>query len=148
MNARRIVIVGRLDRRLLGCALGAMLALGPAMASAQGNNRDPCNSNVHQQPIPNCQNQVQVPLHYSGQTGSEYLFYCMIDHKYFYHLDGAWSIDNSNAAPQHGFTGYENPRGEAGTTNEMDGTFFNWSDSANDLIVTLACSDTPQPPSD
>ena len=142
MDARRIVIVGRFGRRWLWCALGAMLALGTGTASAQGSGRDPC-SNAHPFPIPNCQNQVQAPVHFNGLQTQGWAFYCGGDHPYFYIADGGWSIDNSFTSG-NGFTGIENILAEANAN--LDATFTNWSFEGNDLIVTLACSDTSQVP--
>ena len=75
MDARRIVIIGRFGRRWLWCALGAMLALGPGAASAQGSGRDPC-GNAHPFPIPNCQNQVQAPVSFNALQTQGWAFYC------------------------------------------------------------------------
>ena len=140
MDARRIVIVGRFGRRLLWCALGATLALGPGAAAAQGSGQDPC-SNAHPSPIPDCRNQVKAPVHFSFLETKGWAFYCTGDHPYFSPIDGAWSIDNSNVSGS-GFSGIENPAAETDSTSKMDATFTNWSLVDNDLIVTLACSDT------
>jgi hypothetical protein len=140
MDVQGIVIVGRFGRRWLWCALGAMLALGPGTASAQGSGQDPC-SNAHPSPIPNCQNQVQAPVSYNGLETKGWAFYCGGDRPYFSPIDGAWSIDNSIVSGS-GFTGIENPAAETDSLSKMDATFTNWSVDQNNLIVTLACSDT------
>jgi hypothetical protein len=123
-----------------------MLALGAGAASAQGSGRDPCNSNSHWIMISDCQNQVQAPVSFNGLQTQGWAFYCGGDHPYFYAIDGAWSIDNSNVSGS-GFSGIENPSQEgtgtsSGASNKMDANFTNWALEQNDLVVTLACSDT------
>jgi hypothetical protein len=65
MDGQRFII--RLGRRQLWCALGALLALSPGTASAQGlPGEDPCTGNSHPSPIPNCQNQVSLPITFNA----------------------------------------------------------------------------------
>ena len=98
MDARRLVIVGRFGRRWLWCALGAMLALGPGVASAQ-SQLDACTQTsfgVVIVAVPNCQSQLQAPISYSAWQTQGWAYYCTGDHPYFYHSNGSWVVDNSN----------------------------------------------------
>ena len=157
MDARRIVIVGRFGRRLLWCALGATLALGPGAASAQGSlpGEDPCNGNHHPQPIPNCQNQVSGPVTFNAGQQATIAYFCggrdrTGDHLYFYPSDNGWAMDNDPVSEQACFQGTENPavENDGGVNDYLDGTFTNTCNYDAQLVVTRACSDTPQPPSD
>jgi hypothetical protein len=130
-------IIGCFGSWLLWCTLALMLALSSGAAFAQGAGRDPC-SNTHITPISNCQNQVQSPITYNGLETKTWAYHCGGDHPYFYYINGSWSIDNSNVSGGS-FSGIENPVAEH---NNLDATFTNWSVFQNDLIVTLACSDS------
>jgi hypothetical protein len=159
MDARRIVIVRRFGRRWLWCALGATLALGPGAASAQGSpplpGKDPCSGNIHPTPIPNCQNQVSGPITF--HEGDQYgiVYYCggrdrTGTHLNFYVLDNGWAVAVDPVTAETCFQAEEEPGVERseGVTNFFQGEFINTCNHDADLIVTLACSDTPQPSSD
>jgi hypothetical protein len=156
MDARRIVIVGRFGRRLLfWCALGATLALGPGAASAQGSplpGKDPCGGNSHPTPIPNCQNQVQGSITFNAGGQYNIAFNCDFEtggHPYFYINDNGWAVAVDPVTAETCFQATESgPENDEGTTNYLQGSFTNLCNHDSDLIVTLACSDTPQPPSD
>ena len=155
MDARRIVIVGRFGRRLLWCALGATLALGPGAASAQGSllpGKNPCNGNPHPTPIPNCQNQVQGPITFGAGGQYNIAYHCDFDtggHPNFYIYDNGWAVAVDPVTAETCLQATESgPENDEGTTNYLQGNFTNLCNHDSDLIVTLACSDTPQPPSD
>jgi hypothetical protein len=153
MDARRIVIVGRFGRRLLfWCALGATLALGPGAASAQGSplpGKDPCGGNSHPTPIPNCQNQVQGSITFNAGGQYNIAFNCDFEtggHPYFYINDNGWAVavDPVTAETCFQTTEVSGVERMGGTTNFFQGSFTNLCTHDSDLIVTLACSDTPQ----
>jgi hypothetical protein len=153
MDAQRIVIVGRFGRRLLfWCALGATLALGPGAASAQGSplpGKDPCGGNSHPTPIPNCQNQVQGSITFNAGGQYNIAFNCDFEtggHPYFYINDNGWAVavDPVTAETCFQTTEVSGVERMGGTTNFFQGSFTNLCTHDSDLIVTLACSDTPQ----
>ena len=91
MDARRIV--GRFGRRLLWCALGATLALGPGAASAQA--ADACSQANVTWPNNPCQNQVQAPISYTGWRTKSWAYYCGGDHPYFAQANNGIAWDNT-----------------------------------------------------
>ena len=121
MDVQRIV--GRFGRRLLRCMLGAMFALGPGTVSAQQN---PCGDFQD----PDCQNQVQAGINYSGWETKSWAYYCGGDHPVY--RDGSDSIDFGNTC----FTVAENPVAE---NKNFDGSFTNWCIGDQSLVVVLAC---------
>lgn len=131
-------IIGRFGRRLLWCMLGAMLALAPGAASAASDACGDGTFTIKCQPIPNCQNQVQAPITFNIWQTQGLNYYCVGDHPYFYTSCGAWSLDSTD-----GWSYTENPIIEV-TGSLFSGTFTNWNFSQQQLVVTLACSDTPQ----
>jgi hypothetical protein len=143
MDARRIVIVGRFGRRLFWCALGATLALGPGAASAQDSGNDPCSNTHPLQPIPNCRNLPISSLSFRGPATHGLVFSCTGSpgHPYFYHFDNGFAVNNSSNC----WTFAEEA---GGNSSQFVGTFTNNCSDIEQLSVALACSDTPQPPSD
>jgi hypothetical protein len=142
MDARRIVIVGRFGRRLFWCALGATLALGPGAASAQ------C-SNTREQPIPDCQNQPQGgSLSLRPQETRGWVFSCTggsdKKHLYFYHFDNGFAV----GAVDDGNNCLTSTEQAGGKSSQFVGSFTNTCGWTVQFSVALACSDTPQPPSD
>jgi hypothetical protein len=138
MDARRIVIVGRFGRRLFWCALGATLALGPGAASAQCDN-------MRKQPIPNCENQPQGgSLSLQPKETHGWVFSCTGDHPYFYHFDNGFAVgavdDGNNCLTSNEQAG--------GNSSQFVGSFTNTCGYNVPFSVSLACSDTAQPPSD
>jgi hypothetical protein len=126
MDARRLVIVGRFGRRLLWCALGATLALGPGAASAQ----DACaNLTIN---ADGCQNQVQAPISYNGWETKSWAYYCTGDHPDFVENDTGHGYAYGNTC----FSANENSLAE---NDNFDGSFTNWCIGTQNLVIVLAC---------
>ena len=122
MDVQRII--GRFGRRLLWCTLGAALALGPGLASAQ----DACaNSSIQ---YPTCQNQVQAGVTYKPLQSQNWAYYCGGDHPNFYKNNLAYAFGNTC------FTAVEHGSAE---NDNFDGGFTNWCLSSQLLVVVLAC---------
>jgi hypothetical protein len=62
-------------------------------------------------------------------------------HPYFYHFDNGFAVNNSSNC----WTFAEEA---GGNSSQFVGTFTNNCSDIEQLSVALACSDTPQPPSD
>ena len=141
MDAGRFVIVGRFGRWWLWCALGATLALGPGAASAQDSGGNPC-SNTHAQPIPDCQPQPNsFPQPFQPKATHVMGFSCTGDHPFYYPFNGGFAVVD----PDICWSSTEEP---GSSTKEFIGEFTNNCSSDEQLLVGLACSDTPPPPSD
>lgn len=123
-------------RSRFGLLLGLALMLLPEPALA----RDPCQPG-DADPIPNCEHQVQTPIHYKALQTQGWAYYCTGDHPYFYGLAqgyiDAYTWDNSC------FSVSEYEFGDG--INKLDVTITNWCLKGEDITMTLACSSTPQP---
>ena len=92
--------------------------------------------------VPNCQQQVQAPVSYTGWQTQGWAYYCTGDHPYFWGLRqsgacGSVSFDNSC------FTVTEDAIAEGTDPSKFDGTITNWCFSTQSIIVTLGCFNVP-----
>ncbi len=130
---------------------GARAGPGHGIGARPPPGKDPCNSNSHPTPIPNCQNQVSLPITFNAGQQANIAYFCggrdrTGNHLNFYILNNGWSMDNDPVSEQTCFQGTEDPGVERdeGATNFLQGNFTNLCNHDAQLIVTLACSDTPQ----
>jgi hypothetical protein len=92
--------------------------------------------------IPDCQEQVQAPIGYSGWQTSGWAYYCTGDHPYYWGLGYNYAVNFSfdNTC----FSVIENIFAE-GTPNKFDATLTNWCLDDQSITVTLGCSAQPPP---
>ena len=123
-------------RRRAGWPACLLLAATFVAGTAQA---DVCNPDSFGSPIPDCQPQVQDPVHYDGWATSGWAYYCKGDHPYFYGLQrgqvAAYEKDNDC------FSVLENVF--ADDWNKLDVTITNWCLKGEDITITMACSGEP-----
>ena len=96
-----------------------------------------------QQAIPNCEDQVQPAVGYSGWDTKGWAYSCSGDHPYYWGLAAGWL--NSFSANNNCFSIAENTVAEGSDSSKFDATITNWCLKKETLVVTLACSSTPTP---
>ena len=131
--------IGRFGRRLLWCALGAMLALSPGTASAAGSSTDACGQSPASV-YALCQNQTQAAVGYSGSQTLGWAYYCNDPNGAYIYF---WADTNGIAWNNTCFTEAENELLESGS--KSDANYTNWCISGQSLTVVLACWDQPNP---
>jgi hypothetical protein len=94
--------------------------------------------------VPDCQQQVQAPVSYTGWQTQGWAYYCTGDHPYFWGVGNAcqnlnFSFDNSC------FSVLEDEFAET-TPSKFDATITNWCLSTQSITVTLGCSTQAPPP--
>ena len=107
---------------------------------------DPCTTafnSTTQEGVPNCEDQVQPAVGYSGWETKGWAHDCNGDHP------DDWGAGHGflNAYEQNNncFTITENIISEGDDSSKFDATITNWCFKKETLVVTLACSSEPPP---
>ena len=126
--------MARTTQRFLVLALFAAAIAHPGSASA-----DQVCGQDYDDPIPDCEPQVQQPeLWHWGSLGG-WAYYCTGDHPYFWtYYSGSYTWDNSCFTLLAIFE-------EGQIPSKADFTIGNWCLKAESLTVTLGCSKQPSP---
>jgi hypothetical protein len=121
-----------------------VLILGIAIliaTSGRGYAADACDNSAAP---PDCQQQIQSAVPYSGWESNTWAYYCTGDHPFYWGPSNSSDTGNFQVLTPN-YTFIESIFAENGSPNKMDALFTNWSIYTQQLVVALACSDQPPP---
>jgi len=93
--------------------------------------------------VPDCEGQVQHPIHYGASHSSGWAYYCTGDHPYYWNNgQSTLGFGNNFTWDNSCFTVTENPFVE--DISKMDASITNWCVADEFITVTIGCSKQPQ----